>query len=62
MTPRQSGHNFIDLINRYYDGCNTADIDLMMSTFTDDVVHYFVDHSKVVGAHGLSNYWAKVER
>ena len=38
MTPRQSGHNFIDLINRYYDGCNTADIDLMMSTFTDDVV------------------------
>ena len=60
MTPRQSGHNFIDLINRYYDGCNTADIDLMMSTFTDDVVHYFVDHSKVVGAHGLANYWAKV--
>ncbi len=60
MTSRQSGHRFIDLINRYYEGCNTANIDLMMSTFTDDVVHYFVDHSKVVGAHRLANYWAKV--
>lgn len=32
----------------------------MMSTFTDDVVHYFVDHSAVRGADGLANYWAKI--
>ena len=32
----------------------------MMSTFTDDVVHYFVDHSVVESAAGLANYWAKV--
>ena len=31
-----------------------------MSTFTDDVVHYFVDHSVVESAAGLANYWAKV--
>ena len=31
-----------------------------MSTFTSDVVHYFVDHSKVETAIGLANYWAKV--
>ncbi len=60
MTIRNAGHKYIDLINRYYAGCNTADVALMMSTFTDDVVHYFVDHSKVVSAQGLANYWAKV--
>ena len=32
----------------------------MVSTFTDDVVHYFVDHSAVRGAEALANYWAKV--
>ena len=31
-----------------------------MSTFTDDVIHYFVDHSAVEGAAALANYWAKV--
>ena len=60
MILRQSGHEFIDLIHRYYEGCNTADVNLMMSTFTRDVVHFFVDHSKVESAKGLANYWAKV--
>ena len=32
----------------------------MISTFTEDVVHYFVDHSAVHGAQALANYWAKV--
>ena len=58
--PRQSGHRYIDLIKRYYDGCNTADFELMMSTFTPDIVHYFVDHGAVRGAEGLANYWVKV--
>jgi hypothetical protein len=58
--PRTSGHLYIDLINRYYEGCNTHDVALMMSTFTDDVVHYFVDHGAVRGAQRLANYWAKV--
>lgn len=31
----------------------------MVSTFTPDVVHYFVDHSAVTGAEVLANYWAK---
>lgn len=32
----------------------------MMSTFMPDIVHYFVDHSAVVGAEALANYWCKV--
>lgn len=29
------------LIRRYFDGCNEADIDKMLSCFTPDAVHYF---------------------
>jgi hypothetical protein len=58
--PRTRGHPHIDMIQRYYVGCNTADFDLMVSTFTPDVVHYFVDHGAITGAEGLANYWCKV--
>ena len=60
IKPRQSGHPYIETIQTYYQGCNSADYDLMMSTFTDDVVHYFVDHSAVRGGQALANYWCKV--
>lgn len=60
MKLKQSGHPYIDTINTYYEGCNTGDIPLMISTFTEDVVHYFVDHSAVKGAKELANYWSKV--
>jgi len=60
VQPCTSGHRYIDTIQTYYRGCNTADVDLMMSTFADDVVHYFVDHGAVRSAQGLANYWAKV--
>ncbi len=53
-------HPLRTVIETYYHGCNTADTGLMISTFTDDVVHYFVDHSPVRGAAALANYWAKV--
>ena len=60
MKLRKSGHPYIEVILAYYRGCNTQDFDLMMSTFTPDIVHYFVDHSAVVGANALANYWCKV--
>ena len=53
-------HSHIDTVRRYYHGCNTGDVDLMKSTFCEDVVHYFVDHAPVRGADGLAGYWAKV--
>ena len=49
-------HRFIKTIKTYYQGCNSRDFDLMVSTFADDVVHYFVDHSPVIGAEALANY------
>ena len=60
MQPRKEGHRYIETILKYYQGCNTADVDIMMSTFTDDVVHYFVDHREVRSARGLADYWARV--
>ena len=57
---RRSGHRYIDLIHTYYRGCNSHDFDLLMSTFTPDIVHYFVDHSAVRGDRALANYWCKV--
>ncbi|MDH5737619.1 MAG: nuclear transport factor 2 family protein [Gammaproteobacteria bacterium] len=53
-------HPYARQIKRYYEGCNQGDVDLMLSTFTADVVHYFVDHSAVRGDRALANYWAKV--
>ena len=58
--PITDGHRYIETIKTYYHGCNTADRDLMISTFTPDVVHFFVDHGAVRGASALANYWAKV--
>jgi len=58
--PRTSGHPYIETIKRYYVGCSTADYDLMISTFTPDIVHYFVDHGAVSGAEGLASYWVKI--
>jgi hypothetical protein len=60
MRPRRDDHPYIDTIHAYYKGCNTADFELLMSTFADDIVHYFVDHSAVRGAEALANYWCKV--
>lgn len=58
---KTSGHPYIETIKTYYRGCNTADTELMVSTFTPDVVHYFVDHSAVRSAERLAQYWAKVQ-
>jgi hypothetical protein len=60
MMPRTSGHPHIETIQAYYRGCNSADIGLMASTLTRDVVHYFVDHAPVRSAEGLASFWSKV--
>lgn len=57
--PTTSGHPHIDTIQTYYRGCNAADVALMCATFTDDVVHYFVDIEPVRGAQALAAFWAR---
>ncbi len=62
-------HPYLATIRRYYDGCNRGDIDLMISTFTPDVVHYFSDshlppeqRGPIRGAAALAKYWASWQK
>lgn len=48
-------------IRKYYDGCNKADVEKMMSTFTRDVAHYFTGYPPVIGASELAKYWSKFQ-
>ena len=52
------------LISRYYDGCSSGDVDLMMQTLHPDVVHWFLapntGSQAVAGAEHLARYWRKV--
>ncbi|WP_214368558.1 nuclear transport factor 2 family protein [Pseudonocardia sp. H11422] len=54
------------VITRYYDGCSTGDVDLMLTTLHPEVVHYFlapnVGSAPVAGAEHLARYWRKVAR
>lgn len=54
----------LETIRTYYDGCSRGDVDLMCSTLTDDVVHYFLAPNPgsrpVAGAEHLARYWRKV--
>jgi hypothetical protein len=51
----------VETIKRYYHGCNTADAELIKSTFTEDVVHYFTHHKAIRGAQALATYWVKMQ-
>ena len=53
--------NSLAAIRRYYDGCNEADVEKMMSFFTKDVLHYFTGSSPVKGASELAKYWVNFQ-
>lgn len=54
-------HAYVHTIKTYYRGCSAPDVELMKSTFTDDVVHYFTHHAPIRGADALATYWAKMQ-
>lgn len=48
-------------IRRYFDGCNQADVGLMMDCFAPDAVHYFPQgaaQGTMVGAEAIAQGWA----
>jgi len=61
--PDVEGGN-LSLIKRYYNGCTSADIDLIQSTLHAEVVHYFlapnIGTKPVKGREHLARYWRKV--
>jgi ketosteroid isomerase-like protein len=48
------------LIRRYFDACNAADFDALVSCFTEDAVHYFppgLPDAPWIGATAIANGW-----
>lgn len=51
----------IDVVLRYFAGCNSGDLDELLETLAPDVVHYFLPESfpTIHGAEHLAKYWRK---
>ncbi len=47
---RTPEHPNLTVIRRYYEGCSTANVPLMLWALTRDAVHYFVEEPPVRGA------------
>jgi ketosteroid isomerase-like protein len=60
MTPDQN----VKLVLKYFDACNTGDVDELKSTLADDVVHYFLPqvHPPIRGSEHLAKYWRKFKQ
>ncbi len=54
----------VALVLKYFDGCNTGDVEQLKSTLADDVVHYFLPqiHPPIRGAEHLAKYWRKFKQ
>lgn len=54
----------LETITRYYDGCSTGDVEIMVSTLDTDVVHWFLapnpGSTVVRGGEHLARYRRKV--
>jgi ketosteroid isomerase-like protein len=64
-TPAFTAQEMEQTIRRYYDGCNEADVDKMVSCFTADAVHYFpqgMTRGAFRGAQEIAQRWRSVVR
>jgi len=51
----------VRLVLKYFDGCNTGDLEQMRKTLADNVVHFFLPkvHPPIRGSEHLARYWRK---
>ena len=59
MIPHES--NNVSVVLKYFDACNSGDLDALLSTLDPDVVHYFLPgrFPPIRGAEHLAKYWRK---
>jgi ketosteroid isomerase-like protein len=59
MTPDESTN--ISVVLKYFDGCNSGDLDVLLGTLDPEVVHYFLParFPPIRGAEHLAKYWRK---
>lgn len=51
----------ISVVLKYFDGCNSGDLDDLLSTLDPEVIHYFLPQQfkPIQGAQHLAKYWRK---
>jgi len=51
----------IEIVRRYFEGCSSGDLDVLLGTLTEDVVHYFLPprFAPIRGAQHLAKHWRK---
>jgi ketosteroid isomerase-like protein len=51
----------VQIVLRYFEGCDLGDLDTLMRTLSPDVVHYFLPevHKPIRSAEHLARYWCK---
>ena len=49
---------------RYFDGCNTGELDDLLPMLAEDVIHYFLPENfpTIRGAEYLARFWRKYKR
>jgi hypothetical protein len=52
----------LDLVQRYYDACNAADVEGLTAAFTDDAAHYFTRLPAVHGGARIADLWATYQQ
>ena len=62
MNPIEAAN--IAVVRKYFDGCQGGDREVLMSTLTGDVVHYFLPSRfpPIKGADHLAKHWCKFKR
>ncbi len=63
MTPTEAQN--IEVVRKYFDdGCNSGDLEVLLSTLTPDVFHYLLPSSMppIKGAEHLARYWRKYKQ
>lgn len=58
----ESGNMMV--VRRYFDGCSSGDLELLLSTLAPDVVHYFLprEFPPIQGAEHLARHWRKFKQ
>jgi ketosteroid isomerase-like protein len=51
----------VDVVRTYFAGCQTGDLDTLLSALAPDVVHYFLPSrfAPITGAEQLAKYWCR---
>lgn len=54
----------VAVVLKYFDGCNTGNLDDLLSTLDPDVTHYFLERQfkPIRGAQHLAKHWRKFKR